>query len=156
MVATILFDADPTEVPWEFFADLSKQFWDEVRHSEFGALRLKELGVQPEICNQTLFEQTQDMSILHRLCYLTLGLETFFMPRKAPRVKKFLEVGDPRSQLFADQDWSDEITHVRGGKRWVDHLLENDLRTSEDVLEEVRKHIESVSGQRQEKIAAPF
>lgn len=156
LLATVIFDADPAEVPWDFFADLSKHFWDEVRHSEFGALRLKELGVQPEICNQTLFGQTQDLPILHRVCYLTLGLETFFMPRKAPRVKKFLEVGDPRSQLFADQDWSDEITHVRYGKRWVDFLLENDLRTPEDVLDEVKKHIETVSGQRQETIAAPF
>lgn len=156
LLASVLYDADPGEVPWEFFHDFAKHFWDEARHSEFGAIRLKELGAQPEICDQTLFEQTQDLSILHRVCYLTLGLETYFMPRKAPRVKKFLEVGDPRSQLFADQDWSDEITHVRNGKRWVDYLLAEDFRTEKDVLDEVRQHLECVSGQRQEKIGAPF
>jgi uncharacterized ferritin-like protein (DUF455 family)/bacterioferritin (cytochrome b1) len=156
LLASVLYDADPAEVPWEFFKDLAKQFWDEVRHSEFGAVRLRELGVEPDLCNPVLFERTQDMSILHRVCYLTLGLETYFMPRKAPRVKKFLEGGDPRSQLFADQDWSDEITHVRNGTKWTEHLLENDLRTKDDVLAEVRKHIESVSGEKQEKIAAPF
>lgn len=156
LLASVLFDADPAEVPWEFFQEFAKHFWDEVRHSEFGAIRLRELGVDPAICNQTLFEQTQDMSVLHRVCYLTLGLETYFMPRKQPRVRKFLEVGDLRSQLFADQDWSDEITHVRNGRKWVGHLLENDMRTEQDVLDEVRAHLEAVSGEKQEKIGAPF
>lgn len=96
------------------------------------------------------------MSILRRVCSLMLGLETHFMPRKAPRVNKFLEAGDARAQLFADQDWSDEITQVRNSKRWVGYLFENDLRSEQDVLDEARKHLEQVSGQRHERIAAPF
>ncbi len=150
LLASVLYDADPAELPWEFFRDFARQFWDEVRHSEFGAVRLKELGETPAVCNQTLFEQTQDLPVLHRVCYLTLGLEKYFMPRKAPRVKKFSEAGDHRSQLFADQDWSDEITHVRNGTKWVNYLLENDLRTEQDVLDEVCRHIE------QPGVSAPF
>ncbi len=156
LLASVIYDADPSELAWEFHHDFAHQFWDEVRHSEFGAIRLKELGSAPEVCNPVLFERSQGLPILHRICYLTLGLEVYFMSRKEPRTRGFAEKGDFRSQLFADQDWSDEITHVRYGKRWVDHLLENDFRTAEDILAEVREHMGAAAGQKQDKIAAPF
>jgi len=103
-----------------------------------------------------LFENSQGMPVLHRIAYLTLGLEVYFMPRKRPRVKAYIERNDPRSQFFADQDWSDEANHVRYGKRWVGFLLEDDMRTEEDVLAEVRKHLEAVTGKEQAAFAAPF
>ena len=78
------------------------------------------------------------------------------MPRKGARVREYADRGDVRSQLFADQDWSDETTHVHFGKKWVKHLLEGDFRTPEDVMDEVREHLERVTGEKQSKIAAPF
>jgi len=156
LLASVLFDADPSALPWAFFSDFAHHFWDEARHSQFGYFRLRELGMQPDTVNPVLFEQSQGMPILHRIAYLTLGLETYFMPRKRPRVKAYIERGDPRSQFFADQDWSDEANHVRYGKRWVSYLLEDDLRTEEDILAEVRKHLEQVTGKPQDAFAAPF
>lgn len=137
LLASILYDTWHADAPWAFFLDLSHQFWDEVRHAEFGLRRLRELGVEPAIVNQTLFEGAQGLPFLHRLCYLTLGLEAFFMPRKRPRVRQYEEAGDHRSQLFADVDWSDEINHVRYGSRWVEHFLADDARTVEELQEEI-------------------
>lgn len=156
LLASIIYDAFDDNLPWEFFADLTRHFWDEVRHSEFGAIRLKELGEAPSVCNPILFERVEALPVLHRLCYLTRGLEAYFMPRKQRRVREYEQSGDYRSQLFADQDWSDEISHVRYGTTWCDHLLQDDYRTVDDILDEVRVHLEKLTGKPQEAISAPF
>ena len=156
-LATILYDAlEEGDYSWEMIADFSRHFWDEVRHSEFGAIRLKELGTEPTGCNLTLFHEAENMPILHRIIYLTRGLEAYFMPRKQPRAKTYAEAGDLRSQLFADQDWSDEINHVRYGSKWSEHLLEEDHRTQDDVIEEIKQHLGKVRGVECVAIAAPF
>lgn len=156
LLASILYDGFEDGYPWELYADFCRHFWDEVRHSEFGSIRLRELGIEPSVCNPVLFEQSESLPVLHRICYLTRGLEGYFMPRKQPRVKEYEARGDHRSQLFADQDWSDEISHVRYGNHWGEFLLENDHRTIEDILEESLEHISQVTGKSVEKISAPF
>jgi hypothetical protein len=156
LLASILFDAFDDGYPWEFYSDFAHHFWDEVRHSEFGALRLTELGERPSVCNPTLFEASESMPVLHRICYLTLGLEVYFMPRKQPRVKEYMNNGDQRSQLFADQDWSDETNHVRYGKKWIEFLLTDDQREVEDLQLEIRAHLERVTGRKHETVSAPY
>jgi len=156
LLASILYDAADGDYPWEFFADFSRHFWDEARHSEFGAIRLKELGREPGQVDPSLFEQSQDLPVLHRVAYLTRGLEAYFMPRKPKRYKEYEKNGDTRSQLFADQDWSDEINHVRYGSRWTEQLLKEDFREVDDVLEEVKEHLGRVRGETVADISAPF
>lgn len=156
LLATVLFDATEEGYPWAFFADFSRHFWDEARHSEFGAIRLKELGTEPDRCNPRLFELSEDLPILHRVLYLTRGLEAYFMPRKSKRFKEYEENGDLRSQLFADQDWSDEMNHIKYGARWSEFLLEEDNRDWKEILEEVKAHLSRKSGREVTDISAPF
>jgi len=156
LLASILYDSFDDGYPWEYYSDFCHHFWDEVRHSEFGAIRLTELGSAPSVCNPRLFEASESLPVLHRILYLTLGLEVYFMPRKQPRVKEYAANGDPRSQLFADQDWSDETMHVRYGKKWAQFLLEDDSRTFDDIMEETRQHLERVTGQPVKEISAPY
>lgn len=141
LLATILLDAWDAETPWAFRFDMCHHFFDEVRHAQFGMIRLKELGVEPDRVNLKLMEHAAKMPFLHRLCYLTLGLEVYFMPRKRPRVKRYEEAGDARTQLFADVDWSDEGNHVRYGKTWVKHFLEDDARSIEELQDEIQQHM---------------
>jgi hypothetical protein len=35
-------------------------------------------------------------------------------------MEQFAAAGDEASRVFADADWSDEINHVRYGKRWLE------------------------------------
>jgi len=144
LLASILDDARDAQAPWAFFHDMAHHFWDEVRHAEFGRVRLTELGHAPSRVDLRLFEHAQRMPFLHRLCYLTLGLEVFFMPRKRPRVKRYEQAGDPRTQLFADVDWSDEGNHVQYGKRWVHHFLQDDARTVEELQQEIDAHLRAL------------
>lgn len=156
LLASLLYDASEGDYPWEMLADFSRHFWDEARHSEFGCVRLRELGSEPDRVNPVLFEQSQDLPILHRIAYLTRGLEAYFMPRKGKRVKEYEAAGDMRSQLFADQDWSDEINHVRYGNRWTEALLEEDHRDLGDILDEVKAHLSKIRGEPVTDISAPF
>ena len=156
LLASILFDAADGEYPWEFFEDFSRHFWDEARHSEFGALRLRELGSEPDRVDPVLFEESQGLPVLHRVAYLTRGLEAYFMPRKPKRMKEYEASGDRRSQIFADQDWSDEINHVRYGSRWTEHLLQEDAREIEDIIEECKQHLSRERGAPVTDIRAPF
>ena len=151
MLATVIFDGYKAGLDWELIFGLTRHFWDEARHSEFGAVRLSELGTQPDRCDQALFKNGLQMPLLHRICYLTMVLEPYYMPRKKPRFEEYAEAGDTRSQLFADHDWSDEINHVRFGKDALEALLKNDARDvkrlKEEVIEILEKHLgEPVTG----------
>jgi len=156
LLASVLFDAAGSGYPWGFYRDFSRHFWDEVRHSEFGCIRLGELGSEPDRCNPVLFDESEGLPILHRIAYLTRGLEAYFMPRKPKRFKEYEQSGDIRSQVFADQDWSDEINHVRYGSTWTDYLLEEDSREVDEVLEEVKAHLAKVRGKPVHTVDAPF
>lgn len=141
ILASILFDAT-ADVPLEFIVDAAHQCWDEARHSQFGQMRLTELGAPPDRYDPILYEQVEGLPFLHRFCHLTLNLEPFFMPRKRPRVMQYEQAGDKRSRLFADVDWSDEINHVRYGTRWMEWFLKDDARDVEDIKTEIADHVE--------------
>lgn len=155
MLASVLYDGFEHKLPWAFTYDFARHFWDECRHSEFGAVRLAELGKAPDRCNQALFLNSLAMPLLHRVCYLTLVLEPYYMPRKKPRFQEYETHGDARSQLFADHDWSDEINHVRLGKDWLQRLLEDDARDVEQLKAETHALLEKLTGAPVEQLS-PF
>jgi hypothetical protein len=141
LLASILFDAS-SDVPLDFLVDVAHQCWDEARHSQFGQMRLTELGVPPDRYDPILYEQVESLPFMHRFCHLTQNLEPFFMSRKRPRVMQYEQAGDTRSRLFADVDWSDEINHVRYGTVWMDWLLKDDARDIDDIKAEIAAHVE--------------
>lgn len=155
ILASIIHQSFDQAVPWDMIRWFSRHFWDEVRHSQFGAVRLIELGSSPDRCDQTLYRNSQQMPFLHRICYLTLVLEKHYMPRKKPRFEEYGNAGDKRSQLFADHDWSDEMNHVRNGRDWLTRLLEGDARDVSDVERETREILERITGAPVESVS-PF
>lgn len=155
MLAALLYDGIEQHLPWGFVHDFTRQFWDECRHSEFGAVRLRELGYEPDRCDQRLFLNSLAMPLIHRTCYLTLVLEPYYMPRKKPRFEEYRRAGDARSPLFADHDWSDEINHVRLGKDWLEKLLEDDARDVLQVKKETEDMLVRIEGEHAEQLS-PF
>ena len=146
ILATVVHQAFDQNAPWPMVRWFTRHFWDEVRHSQFGAVRLIELGQSPDRCDQTLYRNSVQMPFLHRICYLTLVLEKHYMPRKKPRFELYGNEGDLRSQLFADHDWSDEMNHVRNGRDWLETLLEDDARAVSDIETETMAHLERITG----------
>jgi uncharacterized ferritin-like protein (DUF455 family) len=147
LLATVIYDSWKLNAPRKYFLDIAHHFWDEVRHAEFGALRLREIGVEPHKVNMVLFEQSRNMPMMHRICHLAMGLEIFFMPRKSERARYYEQQGDTRSELFATVDWSDEINHVRYGKEWVEYFLKDDNRSIEDIQQEISIYLEEYTNQ---------
>ncbi len=141
LLASILFDAS-SDVPLDFIVDVAHQCWDETRHSQFGQMRLTELGIAPDRYDPILYEQVEGLPFMHRFCHLTQNLEPFYMARKRPRVMRYEQAGDTRSRLFADVDWSDEINHVRYGTRWMEWFLNDDARDISDIKAEITAHVE--------------
>jgi len=136
LVASVIFDAE--DMPWEFYHDLARHCWDEIRHCEMGEMRLKELGIgisdYPVAVSE--YERCVRMPWAHRYCDLTMMAEARHIHVRPPRVKRWTEEGARRSAMFADYDWSDEINHVAYGYKWLRHLLENDARTIDDLVAE--------------------
>lgn len=155
MAASVVYEAFDKNMDMDFIYDFTHQFWDEVRHSEFGAVRLLELGEQPDRVNQILYKYSMSMPLLHRVAYLTMMLEPHFMPRKKPRFEEYEKEGDFRSQLFADHDWSDEINHVKKGREWLDKLLDDDSRSIDDLKDEVHAILNKLTGQEHASLS-PF
>jgi hypothetical protein len=155
MAASVVFEAYEKNMDFNFIHDFTRQFWDEVRHSEFGAVRLKELGEEPDRVNQILYKYSMSMPLLHRVAYLTMMLEPHFMPRKKPRFEDYEKEGDFRSQLFADHDWSDEINHVKNGREWLDRMLDDDSRSIDDLKDEVHVILKKLTGLEQVSLS-PF
>jgi len=156
LLASVMMDSWQIHAPRQYFMDIAHHFWDEVRHAEFGAIRLRELGIEPNKINMVLFEQSRKMPLIHRICYLALGLEVFFMPRKSERSRYYEQQGDMRSQLFADVDWSEEINHVNYGKRWIKHFLEEDARSVDDIQEEIAAYLDEFQKQLPKGKKAPW
>ncbi|HET7558342.1 MAG TPA: DUF455 family protein [Limnochordia bacterium] len=121
-----LYDFD--DMPWDFYKDCARHAWDEARHTELGIRRLRELGVDPDelpmmVANS--ITQVGHMSGLERYTLTTLGHETAGMAGKTEHYRRHLELGDMVSAACVDYDWSDEINHVRYGKRWVSWFAES-------------------------------
>jgi hypothetical protein len=160
ILAAIVYEVAATATPFEFTYDLAHQCWDEIRHSQFGVVRLSEMGLAPDRYDPILYEQIEGLPFLHRFCHLTLNLEPYFMARKKPRVEQYKAAGDERSRLFADVDWSEEINHVRYGHKWMKWFLKEDARDISDIMREIQEHIsrycEIAAGTAVPGIPSPF
>ncbi|PWU17554.1 MAG: hypothetical protein C5B50_11035 [Verrucomicrobia bacterium] len=121
MMASII--TETTGKPWEYYADMTRQLWDEARHAMMGEVGFANLGINwPEkvMINYTwsLALNTQLKPIeRHAVLYF---IEQGLMPKHGKRFE--WEVGmasnNPLSALFQDYDWADEVLHARIGRDW--------------------------------------
>ena len=115
--------------PWEFYADISRHLWDEMRHSVFG-----------EAAAEDIFDERSAMPIrdwesayLFRMDPLELyamlfGVEAGLMKYPPGKREEFEFCRDaarhPLMTTLQDFDWADEVLHVhiarRRLKEWFD------------------------------------
>ncbi len=112
-------------MPWEFHANLARQTWDELRHSEAGYRRCEQLGLPrgkvPQINSNYAFRQNLDP--LHRFCLMTLISEASGFPIKRERLKQYQASGNTEAERFMTFDLADENIHVHFGHVWVPILM---------------------------------
>jgi hypothetical protein len=111
------------EMPWEFYWDISRHLWDEVRHSMMGEAAIEATFGTASAIPMREYESAYCMEASALEQYATLGLEIEGAQMKYPIGKRgeweFCRdaAKHPLMTTFQDFDWADEVLHVNIAKR---------------------------------------
>ena len=120
MMASILHET--TGKPWGFYADMSRQLWDEARHAMLGEVGFVSLGLD---WSQIPINFTWSLNLNTQLTPQERHAVLFFieqglMPKTGKRYE--WEVGQqsgiPLAAVIQDFDWADEVLHAQLGRQW--------------------------------------
>ena len=141
-MAAFLWEA-PQNMPWEFFMDSARHFWDEIRHCQAGQQRLENLGLDIwEVPVQTGHYDTRaHMPLLERYAFLTQVQEAESFKIKRQNEALFREAGDTVSADMVAYDMADERNHVRYGVKWIPELQKvlGDKRSLDELVVDARR-----------------
>jgi hypothetical protein len=104
--------------PWEFYHDLSRHLWDEMRHSMMGEAAIEAIYGASSAVPMREYERVYCMEAPPLEQYATLGIEIEGGQMKYPVGKRgeweFCRdaVESPLMTTFQDFDWADEVLHV--------------------------------------------
>jgi len=123
-LATVMWEAKGME--WEFYFDIARHCWDEVRHVELGETRLGQLGhtVTDFPCSVGSYGWRQLFNPLIRYCALTYIIEADSFKLKHSSYQRYVALNDTESAQSIMYDIMDETMHVRFGQKWVPRLME--------------------------------
>lgn len=129
---------------WDFYYDLARHCYDEVRHSQLGIERLAHLGKSvfdyPQIVGNYAWRQLMDP--VRRYCTLTYVIEQDAFKLKNETYRDYVRAGDLESADAIMYDMIDETMHVRFGMRWVPEMLDrlNTTLTVDELVEECARN----------------
>ena len=110
-------------MPWEFYFDISRHLWDEVRHSLMGEAAIESTFGSRGALPMRDYESAYCMEATPLEQYATLGLEIEGAQMKYPVGKRgeweFCRESARHALMttFQDYDWADEVLHVNLAKR---------------------------------------
>lgn len=124
-LATIMWEVEGMD--WEFYYDIARHCWDEVRHSELGETRLDQLGYHISDFPSSIgsYGWRQLFNPLIRYCALTYVIEADSFNLKHVSYQRYLAQNDMESAQALMFDIMDETMHVRFGQKWVPKLMEH-------------------------------
>ncbi len=115
--------------PWKYYRDMSRQLWDEARHSMLGEVGFVSQGIDwssiPINFTWSLNLNTQlTPRDRHAVLYF---IEQGLMPRNGKRFEWEVatESGIPLAKLIQDFDWADEVLHSQIGREWYVSVFSN-------------------------------
>jgi hypothetical protein len=116
--------------PWEYYLDMCRQIWDEVRHSMMGEVAFEHKGVDwtklPIRINWS-YELNTLLTPLERHAIL-YDVEFGLMPGDTGKKFEFEVVkksGYDLAVTFQDHDWADEVLHAQIGRKWFVKEMKN-------------------------------
>ncbi len=112
------------EKPWEYYYDLSRQVWDEIRHAMLGEVGLAERGIPfykyPLELKSSMIMNTELQPIEAHL--ILWAIEQGLMPKKTGKQWEWeIAVSSqiPMAINVQDYDWADEVLHAQIGRKWL-------------------------------------
>ncbi len=121
MMASIL--AGVEGKPWKYYADMTRQLWDEARHAMMGEVGFLSLGLDWPTLTRINFTWSLALNTQlqpwerHAVLYF---IEQGLMPRTGKRYEWEIaqQSGNRLAQLIQDFDWADEVLHAHFGQKW--------------------------------------
>ncbi|MCD9021356.1 hypothetical protein [Cohnella silvisoli] len=126
--------------PWEYYTDLSRQLWDETRHSMMGEVGLYHnkvpfyrypIDLKASSSLNTDFTPFESHLILW-------GIEQGLMNKDKGKRWEWIiaqQSGMPYAVSAQDYDWADEVLHAQIGRKW----LSPEFESAEQMQEEYEK-----------------
>ncbi len=162
--ASVLFDLK--DQPWEFYLDLARWTYDEMRHSRMGERAMRGWGWNlPEEVpfGMAQYNAMGPLDPAHRLALLYYFEDGLMREGIKQREMKILaSARDTASLQDMDYDWADEAQHVHFGYVWVRYLLgiKDDspfdlTQITDEARANMLKFVESVRDQPEAHLA-PF
>ncbi len=120
MMASIIHETP--DKPWDYYAAMTRQLWDEARHAMMGEVGFVANGVDWTVArithNWSLRLNTECTPIeRHAVLYF---IEQGLMAKTGKRYEWEVGVasGDPLMATIQDFDWADEVLHAAIGREW--------------------------------------
>lgn len=108
--------------PWDYYLDMSRQLWDEARHSMLGEVGFVNLGID---WSQIPINFTWSLNLNTQLTpqerhAVLFFIEQTLMPKTGKRFEWEVgtQSGDKLAGLIQDFDWADEVLHAQIGREW--------------------------------------
>jgi hypothetical protein len=159
LVAYIFYSCD--ELPFEFYYDTARHIWDEVRHTEMGLRRLKQLGFRIEDFRYwgPCHVDKNATALDHYEFYsdLTNRAEACSFSYKRACAEAFRKHGDAISAVQSEFDVADERLHTGYGAKWSPVLFKHatgESMTSAALVERFRLAALKKKGLTAEEITA--
>jgi hypothetical protein len=116
--------AQAKDEPWEYYVEMTRQLWDEVRHAMLGTIYFESRGVDWKKMiaihpGMSLRLNKLDVKDVHNVLY---AIEQNLMPAKTGKKLEYeisKNANDPLAMLIQDYDWADEVLHVHNGRKWL-------------------------------------
>jgi hypothetical protein len=132
MMASILWETQSK--PWAYYADMTRQLWDEARHALMGEVGFVRMGIdwsRLTIRHVWAYYLNTRLTPLARHGVL-YTIENGLMPKTGKRYEweVAVQANDPLVATFQDYDWADEVLHARIGRDWY----VSEFNTTEEAL----------------------
>lgn len=116
--------AEAKDEPWEYYVDMTRQLWDEVRHAMLGEIYFVQRGIdwRQHIAihpGMSIRLHSLDVREAHLVLY---AIEQNLMPGNTGKRLEYeisRNAQDPLAAQIQDYDWADEVLHVHIGRKWL-------------------------------------
>ena len=109
---------------WDYYVEMTRQLWDEVRHAMMGTIYFesravdwkKHIAIHPGMAIRL---STLDIKAAHSVLY---AIEQNLMPAKTGKRLEYeisTNAQDPLAAQIQDYDWADEVLHAQIGRKWL-------------------------------------
>jgi hypothetical protein len=110
--------------PWDYYVEMTRQLWDEVRHAMLGTIYFENRGVDWKKLiaihpGMSIRLGTLPVRDVHTVLF---AIEQNLMPATTGKKLEYdisCNAHDPLAAQIQDYDWADEVLHVHIGRKWL-------------------------------------